>query len=283
MSDPDPRRQDAPLSNRPVRDAALYEGLVIHRRFAPKPHALRYRMFMALLDIDRLDALAARLRLFSHNRFNLFAFYDRDHLPKGAPADATLRGQVESHLAAAGLMLEGGAIRLLSLPRILGYAFNPLSVYFCHRADGTLAAILYEVANTFRERHTYVIPVEPNRDTTPDGAIHQRCGKVFYVSPFLDMDMTYDFRIVAPGERISVAVDGSKGPLRMIAAAFSGTRRSFTDRAILRTFLRYPLMSVMVIVGIHWEALRLWAKGIRLRSRPAPPAHPATFVPRREV
>lgn len=260
--------------------AALYDGLVLHRRFAPKPHALRYRMFMALLDIDRLDTLDAGLRLFSRNRFNLFAFHDRDHLPKDAAPDATLRALVESHLASAGLVPDGGAIRLLSLPRILGYAFNPLSVYFCHhRSDGTLAAILYEVTNTFKQRHTYVIPVE----ATPGGTIHQRCGKAFYVSPFLDMDMTYDFHIVAPAERITVAVDGSKGAKRMIATSFAGTRRLFTDAAILRTFLRHPLVSVMVVAGIHWEALKLWGKGIGFRAPPAPPVHPATFVPRREV
>lgn len=260
-------------------DAAIYSGLVIHRRFAPRTHAMRYRMFMALLDIDRLDALDEDLRLFSHNRFNLFAFHDRDHLPKGAPSKATLRGMVQDHLTAAGLVPDGGAIRLLSLPRILGHAFNPLSVYFCHRADGSLAAILYEVTNTFKERHTYVIAVEPG----DGGAIHQRCGKVFYVSPFLDMDLTYDFRIVAPGDHISVAVDGSKGSLRIIAAAFAGDRRPFTDVSILRTFLGHPLVSLMVVAGIHWEALKLWGKGIGLRARPAPPPAPATFVPRREV
>jgi Uncharacterized conserved protein len=168
---------------------------------------------------------------------------------------------------------------LLSLPRILGYAFNPLSVYFCHRRDGTLAAILYEVNNTFRQRHTYVVPVE---DEAP-GAIHQRCDKAFYVSPFLDMDLTYDFRIVAPGERIGVAVDGSKGGQRMIAASFAGAHRPFTDSAILKAFLGHPLVSLMVVIGIHWEALKLWIKGIGLRERPAPPARSATFVPRREV
>jgi DUF1365 family protein len=264
-----------------MSDAALYDGVVVHRRFAPKAHALRYRMFMALLDIDRLDALDAELRLFSRNRFNLFAFFDRDHLPKEAPPATRLRDLVEGHLATAGVRLDGGAIRLLTLPRILGYAFNPLSIYFCHQPDGSLAAILYEVTNTFKQRHTYVIPVESGADAS--AAIHQRCGKAFYVSPFLDMDMTYDFRVVAPSERVAVAVDGSKGPARIIATSFAGTRRPFTDAALLRAFLRHPLVAVMVVAGIHWEALKLWGKGIGLRSRPAPPAQTATFVPRREV
>lgn len=262
-----------------LADAAIYEGVVIHRRFAPKPHALRYRMFMAILDIDRLDIVDRRLRFFSRNCFNLFAFHDRDHLPIDAPAGQTLRGMVEHHLAQADVTLEGGAIRLLALPRICGYAFNPLSVYFCHRRDGGLAAILYEVNNTFGQRHTYVIPVEPSGSR----CIEQRCRKVFYVSPFLDMDMTYDFRVDPPDARIGVAVDGSQDGRRLIAASFAGRRRPLTDATMISCLFRYPLVNLKVVAGIHWEALKLWAKGTGLRRRPAPPAHSATFVPRREV
>lgn len=259
--------------------SALYTGTVVHRRFGPKPHALRYRMVMALLDLDGLEALDKGLRLFSRDRLNLFSFHDRDHLPQGAPRDASLRGMIEGHLTGAGIAPDGGAIRLLSLPRIVGYAFNPLSVYFCYRTDGTLAAILYEVNNTFKERHTYVLPVAPGHG----GAIHQRCDKVFYVSPFLDMDMTYEFRIVPPGERIVVAVDGWKDGARIITASFAGGRRPMTDAALLRAFFGHPFLSFAVVAGIHWEALKLWLKGVRARPRPAPPDHPATFVPRREV
>lgn len=263
------------------RASCLYKGIVVHRRFGPRPHTLRYRMVMALLDLDKLDALDSGLRLFSRNHFNLFSFHDRDHLPKGAGAEATLRGMVEGHLRAASVVPDGGAIRLLSLPRILGYAFNPLSVYFCHSGDGALAAILYEVNNTFGQRHTYVIPVAP--EVGRDETVNQRCDKVFYVSPFLDMDMTYDFRIVPPGERIAVAVDGSKGGGRIITASFVGTRRSLNDGSLVRAFLGNPLLSFAVVAGIHWEALKLWFKGAGVRARPAPPEHPATFVPRREV
>ena len=259
--------------------SALYEGLVHHRRFGPKPHALRYRMVMALIDLDELGTLDGSLRFFSRNRLNLFSFYDRDHLPKGTASDATLRGMIEGHLAKAGIEPDGGAIRLLSLPRILGYAFNPLSVYFCHRADGGLAAILYEVNNTFGQRHTYVIPVTSGQVET----ITQRCDKTFYVSPFLDMDMTYDFRVVPPGPRIAVAVDGTRDGTRIITASFAGMRRSLTDAALLRAFFGHPGLSFAVVAGIHWEALKLWLKGVRPRARPAPPAHPVTFVPRREV
>jgi DUF1365 family protein len=256
--------------------SALYDGVVIHRRFAPKPHALRYRMFMALLDLDDLDALDGRLRLFSRNRFNLFAFHDKDHLDDGA---VRLRSQVEGHLARAGIALDGGAIRLLSLPRILGYAFNPLSVYFCHQADGALSAILYEVRNTFGQRHTYLIPVEPGAT----GAIRQSCQKVFYVSPFMDMDMTYDFRVIAPGATLSIGVDGLQGDTRVIATSFAGTRRALSDAALLRAFVTYPLLSLAVVGGIHWEALKLWLKGVRLRARPAPPLNPVSIIARKDI
>lgn len=259
--------------------SALYKGIVIHRRFGPKTHALRYRMFMALLDLDELDALDRDLRFFSRNRRNLFAFFDRDHLPKSAPQGTSLRAMVEGHLSSAGLRPDGGSIRLLSLPRLLGYAFNPLSVYFCYDRAGTLVAILYEVNNTFKQRHTYVIPVASDAK----GAIEQRCGKVFYVSPFLDMDMAYDFRIVPPDARISVAVDGSQHGARIIAASFAGERFPLTDTTLLRALLGHPLLSFAVVAGIHWEALKLWLKGVKLRTRPAPPDHLATFVPPHEV
>lgn len=259
--------------------SSLYSGIVIHRRFGVKTHALRYRMFMALLDLDDLDRLSGRLKLFSHNRFNLFSFYDRDHLDERHETPRSLRGQVEGHLAAAGIALGGGAITLLSLPRILGYAFNPLSVYFCHQADGAIVAILYEVRNTFRERHTYLIPVSPGQIDT----IEQTCRKAFYVSPFMDMDMTYAFRVVAPGASVSIGVDGLKDGARIIATSFAGERRALTDRGLLRAFLGHPFLSFAVVGGIHWEALKLWLKGVRLRTRPAPPSHPVSTIMRKEI
>ena len=254
--------------------SSLYAGVVHHRRFGEKTHKLRYRMFMALLDLDELDTLDRDVRLFSRNRFNLFSFHDRDHLPKAAAPGLTIRSMVEGHLISAGFVPDGGAIRLLSLPRLLGYAFNPLSVYFCYDKTGALIAILYEVTNTFRQRHIYVIPVEP----VAQGPIHQRCDKIFYVSPFLDMDMTYDFKIVPPAERIAVAVEGTKNGERVITASFAGRYRPFTNAALLRAFFGHPLLSLVVVAGIHWEALKLWSKGVALRARPAPPAHPVTIV-----
>ena len=177
--------------------SALYAGTVVHQRFKPRQHRLRYRLAQILLDLDAMPSL----RLFSHNRFNLVSFYDRDHLDGSATA---LRGQVEQALVAAGLQPDGGAIRLLCMPRIFGHAFNPISVFFCHRRDGSLMALLYEVNNTFGQRHSYLIPV-----VGPDeGIIHQHCDKAFYVSPFMRMDMTYAFHVVPPGETTAIVVHG---------------------------------------------------------------------------
>jgi len=136
-------------------NSTLYVGSVMHRRLRPRRHRLRYRVFWMLLDLDEIERLPRVLRLFSHNRFNAVSFHDADH---GDGSATPLRAQVERHLAAAGIALGGGAIRLLCMPRILGYGFNPLSVYFCYQRSGLLAAILYEVHNTFGERHSYLIP-----------------------------------------------------------------------------------------------------------------------------
>lgn len=250
--------------------SALYVGTVVHRRIAPRAHRLRYRAFWLLLDLDELPAVARRLRLFSYNRANLFSLRDADH---GDGSATPLRVQIERRLSAEGLDVAGGAIRLLCMPRTLGYSFNPLSVYFCHRADGALAAILYEVHNTFGERHSYLFPVEAG-----DRALRHSCRKAFFVSPFLDMDMSYEFRVQPPGDRVVIAIQGSAAQGPLINACLVGERRELADRALLRAFLAIPSVTLKVIAAIHWEALLLWLKGLRLRPRPAPPDRPVTVV-----
>jgi uncharacterized protein len=252
-------------------NSALYLGEVVHQRLKPRRHRLAYRVFSLLVDLDELPVLDRQLRFFSYNRFNLFSFLDRDHGPGEA---APLRPWVERHLAAAKITLDGGAIRMLCYPRLLGYVFNPLTVYFCHHRNGDLAAILYEVNNTFGGRHTYVIPAARDRA----GRVSQECGKVFYVSPFNAVAGRYRFRIDPPEQHVSVVINHSdtEGPL--LYAAFKARRAALSDRALLATFFRYPLMTLKVIAGIHWEALRLWRKGLRLVDRPEPPCEAVTIV-----
>ena len=252
-------------------NSALYLGEVVHQRLKPHRHRLAYRVFSLLVDLDELNVLDRQLWFFSHNRFNLFSFLDRDH---GPGQTGPLRPWVEHHLAAAGITLDGGPIRMLCYPRLLGYVFNPLTVYFCQHRGGALAAILYEVNNTFGGRHTYVIPAAQDRA----GHVTQECGKVFYVSPFNSVAGRYRFRVDPPEQHVSVVINycDAEGPL--LYAAFKGRRAALSDRALLAVFVRYPLMTLKVIAGIHWEAFRLWRKGLRLVDRPEPPCEAVTIV-----
>ena len=252
--------------------SAIYTGIITHARVKPVKHRLAYRGLYLLLDLDELSDLTQRLRLFSAGRFNVFGFLARDH---GDGRDTALRPQIEAHLREAGIEPDGGTIRLLCMPRVLGTVFNPLSVYFCHRADGTLAAILYEVHNTFGERHSYLIPVETGA-TTP--VIRQSCAKNFYVSPFMDMALTYHFRVRPPGERVGVVISAHDADGPVMTAAFAGTRETLSDANLVKVFIRHPLLALQVLGGIHWEALKLWRKGMKLRTRPAPPAETVTIA-----
>lgn len=256
-------------------NSALYVGTVMHRRIKPRTHRLRYRVFWLLLDLDEIGELGARLNLFSHERFNLFGFRNTDH---GDGSRVSLRQQAERHLASAGIDLAGGKIRLLCMPRICGYVFNPLSIYYCYGADDRLVAIIYEVHNTFGERHSYLIPVK----RYDSGVLEQNCLKTFYVSPFIDMDVAYRFRLIDPAQRISAVIECSDQQGPIIVASLSGGRRALTDAALLRVFMTHPALTLKVIVGIHWEALRLWLKGMHLRPRPPAPAA-LTIVRRKEA
>jgi len=250
----------------------LFVGSVNHRRFAPVGHYLRYRMFWLFVDLEEIDRLDDDLKWFSHNRFNLVSFFDKDH---GNGDQAPLRGYVEHALRESGIASDGGAIRLLCMPRIVGYGFNPLSIFFCYRRDGDLAAILYEVHNTFGERHSYLFPVEDGGATT----LQHSTDKRFHVSPFMDMAMTYAFHVHRPGERVAVTIKGSDRTGPIIAATLAGRRRPLSDAALLRLLVTHPLLTLKVISAIHWHALRLWCKGLTLRSKPEKPDAPITLVP----
>lgn len=252
--------------------SCLYTGTVMHRRFKPHAHRLNYRVFWCLLDLDELPHLPSRLRFFSLKGFNLFGFRNADH---GDGSDRPLRAQVEAHLATAGIDLGGGAIRLLCMPRLLGFVFNPISVYYCYDRGGALKALLYQVHNTFGQRHSYLIPV----DSKPGEPLEQRCLKAFYVSPFMDMDIAYRFRVQPPDKRVALVIESSDAQGPVLFASLAGERHALTDAALLRAFLSFPFMTLKVVAGIHWEALNLWIKGMRLRPRPPAPS-PITIVAR---
>lgn len=235
--------------------SAIYTGDVHHARFKPRRHRLHYRVFAMLLDLDEIPLLANRL--FAHNRFAIFSFHDRDH---GDGHTGTLRGWVEARLAEAGLPEAAHRIEILCYPRLFGYVFNPLTEYFCYDRSGTLRAVLHEVCNTYGERLVYVIRAEAE-----DGHVRHSAPKLHFVSPFVPMDCTYRFSIVPPGDRIRIGIAESdpEGPL--LTASFSGERRAFTERTLLRLLFAYPLMTLKITAAIHWEAAKLLLKGIRLQ------------------
>jgi hypothetical protein len=248
--------------------SALYAGKVFHARLRPKRHKLVYRVFSLLLDLDEIGELSRKLRLFAHNSAAVFSFHDRDH----GDGSGDLRSWVEAQLGAAGIVLAAPGISMLCYPRIFGYVFNPLTVWFCREGD-ELKAILYEVHNTFQERRTYVIRVAPGAN-----AIEQSCAKELYVSPFVPMDCAYAFHIEPPGERVVVSIDETDPQGLLLKASFAGTRQPLTDDTLLRALFAYPLMTLKVTAAIHWEAVKLWAKGVPVFRHRTAAAKVATTV-----
>jgi DUF1365 family protein len=240
--------------------SCLYAGTIMHRRLRPRMHRFRYRAWWLMVDVADLPELCKRTRLLAHNRFNMFSIHDRDY----ASGQGDLFRDISARLSRAGVAVGTGRVFLLTTPRILGYAFNPLSIYLCTGADGTIAAVVYEVHNTYSERHSYVLPARGS----DSGIVRQAVDKAFYVSPFLPMQMHYAFRLRPPGERVTLAITASAGDGPILHASMEGERRPLNDTQLLRIFVAQPLATLKVIAAIHWEALRLWLKGLRIVARP---------------
>ncbi len=255
----------------PPKGAAwLCPGDVMHARMKPKVHRFAYKVFCLLIDIDRLDEADTASALFSTKRSRLLAFRESDHGPRQRDAPrGHLRPWIDSLLEPAGIDASGGRVLLLCYPRVAGFVFNPISVYFVYCRRGCPVALVYEVRNTFGEMHTYVCKVEPGQMT--EAGIRQERDKLFYVSPFMGQTMRYRFRVTPPTKRVSVRIleTDSDGPI--LAATFTGMPQPLTTRAIVTACVTMPLMTLKVVAGIHWEAARLWFKGIRFHSRPPAP------------
>jgi len=244
--------------------AALYWGKVMHARWRPVQHRFTYRVMSLLIDLDRLSEADRQSRLFGINRAAPFSFHERDH----GDGKAGL-GQYARQLAAErGIDLAGGRVLLLCYPKVLGYVFNPLSIYFCYGASGNLSLLIYEVRNTFGEMHSYILPVQE------DGAssvIRQSQSKAFYVSPFMEMETHYRFSVSPPRQDVKVRIVQSSAQGAMFAAAFCGRRRALTSYTLLTALFRLPFLTFKVIAAIHWQAMRLWLKGVpyvpRLKQR----------------
>ena len=247
--------------------ARLYVGDVMHQRMKPVGHRFRYRVYSLLIDLDRLADADRMSPLFSVNGRNLLSFYEADHL-RGA-ARTSLRAHIDALLRDAGLAEPASRIELACYPRLFGQVFNPLSVYYAYGSRGEPVALVYEVRNTFGESHTYVCKTEAG-EISPAG-IRQSRSKLFYVSPFIELNLRYNFRMNIPGEQIKwrILETDQSGPL--LAATYNGARRSLSTGEILACLLQFPLLTWKIVGGIHYEALRLWLKGMRYVPRPAPP------------
>ncbi len=255
----------------------------MHHRLEPRSHRFLYRIFLFALDLDELDALHRGLRLFSFNQRNLYSFREDDFLPTheprhhrpGAgdvvpPTDGPPRGlkaRVIACLAEHGIDLTGGRVLLVTLPRVAGYLFNPVSFYFCQDREGRPVAAVAEVTNTFREMKPFVL----GPDTRRNDAFGLRTPKYFYVSPFTDVDVAFDFLLRDPGDRFSVQIDDYDSGRRTLTSTLMGRRRPLTDRTLAWLTLKYPLITLRVISLIHWQALRLYLKQVPWFAKAARP------------
>ena len=236
-------------------NSSIYNGTVIHKRFKPKTHYFKYSVFSLLIDLSELETLDKKIKFFSFNKFNLISFFEKDH---GSRDGSSLIKWVKKNLYENNIQYNNITIKLLCYPRIFGYVFNPLSVFFIYDNNEKLISILYEVKNTFGEQHTYIFKVEN------DSKLFQHnCAKKFHVSPFIEMNCNYFFRILKPGEKISIIIDQYQINEKILYASQDGNRANFNSKELLKSYLKHPLMTFKIISAIHYEAFKLWTKGVR--------------------
>ena len=251
--------------------ASIAVGVVRHARLRPRRHAFRYPALFVRLPMRTLDAALAGQRFFSRNRFNLFSFHDADHGPaveRGAPSSAPL-AWIDRTVAAEGIDDATGAVWLHTFPRVLGYAFKPVSFWFCHRDDGALRAIVCEINNTFGERHCYLLAHRDGRPILNGESL--TAVKVFHVSPFCAVGGGYRFRFCNVRDRAVVRIEHDDADGALLTASLSGRLRPFGDRSLIAAFAGNPLFSFGVIARIHWQAARLWLRRTPFFRKPVPP------------
>ena len=240
-------------------NSCIYSGFITHRRFKPKRHFFTYKTFSLFIDLNEAEKLEKKIRFFSYNKFNVLSFYDVDHGPRDG---SSLVKWVKSALSNAKINIGSGAIKLLCYPRFFGYVFNPLSIFYCYDGNSQLRAILYEVKNTFNEQHTYVFPT-----ISSSNLILHKCDKKFYVSPFMEMKTFYNFRLLNPGKILNVFIKQQDSEGTLFTACQYGKKVEMSSKNLLFQFLRHPLMSFKVILAIHFEAFKLWIKGVKFVKR----------------
>ena len=238
--------------------SCIYSGFVTHERFKPKKHFFSYKTFSLLIDLNEIEDIEKKIKFFSYNKFNILSFYNLDH---GNRDGSSLIKWVKNTLKKSKLNFKIGKIKLLCYPRFFGYVFNPLSIFYCYDENLQLKAVLYEVKNTFNEQHTYIFKIKDNQD------IAQRCKIKFYVSPFMDMETYYNFRLLNPDEKLTVFIKQTDANGTILTATQTGVKKELNFKQLVINFFRYPLMTVKIISSIHFEALLLWRKGAIYRKR----------------
>ena len=236
-------------------NSAIYNGQVIHKRFKPKVHYFKYKVFSLLIDLSELETLDKKVNFFSFNKFNLISFHEKDH---GERNGSSLKLWVHRNLEKNNIQTKDIKIKILCYPRIFGFVFNPLSVFYIYNLKDQLISIMYEVKNTFGEQHTYIFKV-----TKDSNLIQNNCSKKFHVSPFIEMNCTYFFRLLKPGNKISVIIDQYDNEDKILYASQDGFRSDFNTKHLIISYLKHPIMTFKIILAIHFEAFKLWAKGIK--------------------
>jgi DUF1365 family protein len=238
-----------------IKNSYIYTGTVIHKRFKPKIHKFSYKVFSLLIDLSEIDLLHKTLRIFSYNKFNIVSFFNKDHGPRDG---SSLKNWVIDNLKKNNIESNEVKIKLLCYPRIFGYVFNPLSVFYVYDKNSDLIAILYEVKNTFGEQHSYIFKTKKEQNL-----IQHVCKKKFHVSPFIEMNCVYFFRLLKPGNKISVIIDVQDSEGKILYASQEGVKSELNNNNLFKSYLKHPLMTFKIIIVIHFEAFKLWIKGFK--------------------
>jgi len=242
-----------------IKNSFIYSGNVVHKRFKPKIHYFKYKVFSLLIDLSEIELIDKRLKIFSFNKFNIISFYNKDH---GARDGSSIKDWVINNLKKNNINTKDIQIKLLCYPRIFGYVFNPLSVFYIYDKNLNLISILYEVKNTFGEQHAYIFKTDITHNL-----LQHMCKKKFHVSPFIEMNCVYFFRLLKPGNKISIIIDQNDEDGKILYASQDGVKSELTNVNLIKSYLKHPLMTFKIILAIHFEAFRIWTKGIKFIKR----------------